>query len=103
MSPGLKDAVKTFCATDALGIAGGFCVGLPSVFQTQSHWGLAKSLRVFHRVVFRHPPVPAKQGAVLVQLTSVFGLLLIGGGRPSQGQTISRDGGRWLQWSVRPY
>lgn len=32
---------------------------------------------VFHRVIFRHPPVPAKQGGVLVQLTSIFGLLLI--------------------------
>lgn len=32
---------------------------------------------VFHRVIFKHPPFPAKQGAVLVQLTSVLGLLLI--------------------------
>lgn len=32
---------------------------------------------VFHRVVFRHPPLPARQGAVLLRLTSAFGLLLI--------------------------
>lgn len=32
---------------------------------------------IFHRAIFKHPPVPAKQRTVLLQLTSVFGLLLI--------------------------
>lgn len=73
-----KDAVKTFFVpqTRFWELLAGSVLAYLQFFKPKAI-GDWLNRWVFHRVVFRHPPVPAKQGAVLVQLTSVFGLLLI--------------------------
>jgi peptidoglycan/LPS O-acetylase OafA/YrhL len=73
-----KDAVKTFFVpqTRFWELLAGSVLAYLQFFKPKAI-GDWLNRWVFHRVVFRHPPVPAKQGAVLAQLTSVFGLLLI--------------------------
>lgn len=73
-----KDAVKTFFVpqTRFWELLAGSVLAYLQFFKPKAI-GDWLSRWVFHRVIFKHPPVPAKQGAVLVQLTSVVGLLLI--------------------------